>query len=110
MPGPLFSNRFSMRHDDAGGSMLNRFIRATSDAARRKASQSAAWALFARDSVSGFLKTAHHTLTILGIFAIAALGAMFVKPDLADRLLAFSPFIEEASAEEDEIPPLAGLM
>jgi len=92
--------------------MLNRFIRATSDTARRKASQSAAWALFARDSVSGFLKTAHHTLTILGIVAIAALGAMFVKPDLADKMLAFSPFIEEASAEEseDETPPLASLV
>lgn len=92
--------------------MLNRFIRATSDTARRKASQSAAWALFARDSVSGFLKTAHHTLMVLGIAAIAVLGAMFVKPELADKVLAFSPFIEEAGAEEseDDIPQVASLV
>lgn len=86
--------------------MLNRCIQATFDFARSKASQSAAWAVFARDTISGFVTTAHHTLMILGIIAIAALGAMFVKPELADRLLALSPFIEaDAKEVEDATPP-----
>lgn len=74
--------------------MLNRVTRATFDFTRKKASQSAAWAVFVRDTVSGFLTTAHHALMILGIIAIAALGILFVKPDLADRLKALSPFAE----------------
>lgn len=83
--------------------MLNRFIRATFVFTRQKASQSSAWARRARNAVSGFMKTAHHTVMILGIIAIAALGAMFVNPDLADDLLALSPFAEVE--ESDETPP-----
>jgi len=91
--------------------MLNQCIRATFDFTRRKASQSAAWAIFARDTISGFITTAHHTLLILGIIAIAALGAMFVKPDLADQLLSLSPFVEaEAEEVEDATPPVGALM
>ncbi|MGE5652457.1 lytic transglycosylase domain-containing protein [Noviherbaspirillum sp. UKPF54] len=81
--------------------MLNRCIRVTFDFTRRKASQSAAWAVFAGDTLRGFVTTAHHTLMILGIIAIAALGAMFVKPELADQLLALSPFIEADAAEAE---------
>ncbi|MGH8807726.1 MAG: transglycosylase SLT domain-containing protein, partial [Noviherbaspirillum sp.] len=91
--------------------MLNRFIRATSDFTRQKASQSAAWAVFVRDTVSGFITTAHHALLILGIIAIGALGVMFVKPEVADHLKALSPFAEAVVGEqEEEIPPLANLM
>lgn len=82
--------------------MLNRCMRVTFDFTRRKASQSAAWAVFARDTVRGFVTTAHHTLMILGIIAISALGAMFVKPELADQLLALSPFVEASAAETDD--------
>ena len=52
--------------------MFNRFFSKARSAARRKASQSAAWAVFARDAVSGFLTTAHHTLMVLGLCAITA--------------------------------------
>lgn len=91
--------------------MLNRQIRATLDFTRRKASQSAAWMVFARDTISGFITTAHHTLMILGIIAIAALGAMFVKPDLADQLISLSPFVEaEAEEVEDATPPVGTLV
>ncbi|HYD97199.1 MAG TPA: transglycosylase SLT domain-containing protein [Noviherbaspirillum sp.] len=89
--------------------MLNRFIRVTSDFTRQKASQSAAWVVFARDTVSGFIKTAHHTLMVLGIIAIAALGLMFVKPEVTDYLKQVSPFAE-AETEEEDLPPLANLM
>jgi len=89
--------------------LLSRFIRVTSDFTQKKASQSAAWAVFARDTVSGFITTAHHTLMVLGIIAIAALGIMFVKPEAADYLKDLSPF---AAAETDELiqPPVASLM
>lgn len=79
--------------------MLHRFIRASYDFTREKATRSAAWIVFVRNTASGFITTAHHTLMVLGILAIGALGAMFVKPDLADRMLALSPFVE-ANAEE----------
>jgi hypothetical protein len=72
--------------------VINRMYTATSSFARRKASQSAAWVVFARDTASGFVTTAHHTLMVLGITAIGAVGLMFVKPDLADKLKAMSPF------------------
>jgi soluble lytic murein transglycosylase-like protein len=84
--------------------MVNRFFRASSDFARRKASQSAAWAVFARDTVSGFITTAHHTLMGLGIIAIGALGIMFVKPDIADQLKALSPFAAASIAAPSADP------
>lgn len=90
--------------------MFNRFIRATYDFTRQKASQSAAWAVFARDTVSGFVTTAHHTLMVLGILAIAALGIMFIKPEVTDYLKAVSPFAEVETAELEDTPELASLM
>lgn len=86
--------------------MLNRFIQTTFVFTRQKASQSATWAHRAQEAVSGFMKTAHHTVMILGIIAIAALGAMFVNPDLADDLLALSPFAE-AEESKEATPPVA---
>lgn len=91
--------------------MLNRFIRASFDFTRQKASQSAAWVVFARDTASGFLTTAHHTLMVLGILAIAALGVMFIKPEVTDYLKALSPFaVAETTELEDEPVELANLM
>jgi soluble lytic murein transglycosylase-like protein len=91
--------------------MLNRLIRVTFDFTRQKASQSAAWAVFARDTISGFITTAHHTLMVFGIIAIAALGIMFVKPEIADQLKELSPFAEASADESDEeAHPLATLM
>ena len=72
--------------------MLNRFTRATVGFAQHKANQSAAWASFARDTAKGFVTTAHHTVMILGVSAICALGLMFVNPDMTDHLKALSPF------------------
>jgi len=89
--------------------MLNRFIRVTSDFTRKKASQSAALAVFARDTVSGFITTAHHALMVLGIIAIAALGIMFVKPEVTDYLKELSPFAV-AETEEEEFSSVASLM
>lgn len=91
--------------------MFNRFINKTSTVARQKASQSTEWAVFARDAVRGFLTTAHHTLMILGLTAITALGVMFVKPDIADQLKALSPFtVAIARAPEIATPVVGNLM
>lgn len=79
--------------------MLNRLSGATSDFARRKAKQSAAWMLFVRDTVNGFMTTAHHTLMVLGIAAICAWGIIFIKPEIADQLKSFSPFASAAIAK-----------
>lgn len=89
--------------------MSNQLSRACSDFARRKAGQSAAWVTATRDIVSGFFTTAHHALMVFGILAMAALAAMFFKPDLADRFTTLSPFAEQVEAEEDE-PQIAKLM
>ncbi|HEY0844929.1 MAG TPA: transglycosylase SLT domain-containing protein [Noviherbaspirillum sp.] len=105
----LDSGFFACR-DDSGGSMLNRFMRVTFDFTRKKANQSAAWAVFARDTISGFVTTAHHTLMVLGILAIAALGTMFIKPEVTDYLKALSPFAEVETTELEEVPELAKLM
>lgn len=91
--------------------MVNRLIRVTSDFTRQKASQSAAWAVFVRDTISGFITTAHHTVLVLGIIAIGALAIIFVKPDTADQLLALSPFAKsQAEVVDDSEPALANLM
>ncbi len=89
--------------------MLNRFTRATFEFTRQKASRSAAWAVFARDTLSGFITTAHHALMVLGIVAIAALAIMFVKPEIADQLKELSPFTEANAGETDDINT-AGLL
>lgn len=86
--------------------MSHRLTRKMLDFARCKANQSTAWAVFARDTVSGFITTAHFTLMILGITAIAALGLMFVKPEIADHLKALSPFTEANAQESEAARPL----
>ncbi len=91
--------------------MLNRFIRVTYDFTRKTSSQPAAWVVFVRDTISGFITTAHHTLMLLGIIAIAALALIFVKPEITDQIKELSPFIEaNADEADDTTPPLANLM
>jgi len=91
--------------------MLSRLIRATLAFIQQKAGRSAAWAVFARDTISGVIRTAHLALLILGIFAIGTLGIMFVKPETADQLLALSPFAEpQANEPADTVPPMASMM
>lgn len=91
--------------------MPYRFFRTALDSVRQKANGSAAMAIFARDTISGFLTTIHHMVMVLGIAAIVAWGVMFVRPDIADRLKDLSPFAEaEAQEPEVEAPAMANLM
>jgi len=49
-------------------------------------------------SIGGnFAATAQHTLSVLGLAAIAALTLMFFRPELTDHLKVISPFWEEYS-------------
>lgn len=80
--------------------MLNRLFSSTSASARQKAGQSAVWSVFARDTASGFITTAHHMLLAFGIAAICTLAVMFFKPDFADRVMAFSPFADKIDTKQ----------
>ncbi|WP_192805132.1 transglycosylase SLT domain-containing protein [Noviherbaspirillum aerium] len=82
--------------------MINRYTRAAYDFTRHQATQSAAWAVFARDTISGFMTTARHALTLSGLVAMVLLGTMFVKPETADRLKALSPFAAANSIAAEE--------
>lgn len=90
--------------------MFNRMIGATQQFARKSTGKSAAILLMVRDTASGFLTTAHHTFMILGLAAIATLAMMFANPDIADKVMAMSPF-SDAVADDmgDELVPVAML-
>ena len=92
--------------------MIQRTTATISVSAQARVRQSAAVLVIARDTVSGFVTTAHHTVMILGITAMAALALMFFKPDVADHLKALSPF--SAAVAQDlpvtaEVPALAAV-
>ena len=84
--------------------MLNRYIRVPLNFTRQQASRSTAWIMFARDTISGFVTTAHHALMLLGIAAIGALALMFFKPGIADHLKQFSPFAKTTEVKQPEMP------
>ena len=46
----------------------------------------------------------HHTMMALGIAAIAALGIMFIKPELNDQFQTFSPFYKEDVSDIETTP------
>ncbi|MES2537508.1 MAG: transglycosylase SLT domain-containing protein [Pseudomonadota bacterium] len=85
--------------------MLNRFSRRLIVTRRQVVSQSSVWATIAADTVNGFRTTAHHTLLISGIAAIAALAVLFVKPELTDHVKALSPFSEAVAQESVPVAP-----
>lgn len=90
--------------------MFNRFMKATGALGQKTATQTAAVALIVRDTVNGFMTTAHHALMIMGVGAIGALALMFVKPEVTDHLKALSPFsnvtVQEPIASGTEMATL----
>ena len=90
--------------------MFNRFTRAMLDFVSARAHQSAALLVFTRDTFNGFMTTAHHTVMILGITAMAALALMFVKPELVDHLKALSPFQPAFVQPQTAAPGMSNLM
>jgi len=90
--------------------MLHRLIDTLRDFARCKADQPATFALFARDTVSGFVTTTHYALVMLGVAAIAALGMMFAKPNIAGYLEVGSLFANATQKTSSAAPLLDNLM
>ncbi|GAA4031471.1 transglycosylase SLT domain-containing protein [Actimicrobium antarcticum] len=72
--------------------MHNRFTRTTRDCARHVQKHSSSISTFARDTLSGFFTTAHHTLMVSGIAALCTLALMFYRPDMIQKLKSMSPF------------------
>jgi len=72
--------------------MINRFKNAAFALLRSNVNLSAFSAAFIGTTFKTFAKTAHHTLTIVGIGAIAGWGILFVKPEIADQIKALSPY------------------
>ena len=91
--------------------MLNQPIEAPLSVASDMVDQSAQWAKSIPSRIGRFFTAAHYALTLVGIAALFVLGMMFFNPDLADKIIALSPFsdgqVEEAAPEA---PPLTNLM
>jgi len=80
--------------------------------------QPAKWIL-SKAGARNLFTAIHYMLTVLGIAALTILGAMFINPDFADRVISHSPFAaaEPADAEaaapeavKPVLPPLTSLM
>ena len=89
--------------------LLNRFTRTTRACARHLHNHSTTIGTLARDTLSGFFTTAHHTLMISGIAALCTLALMFYRPDLAQQLKSLSPFtaqqpVQSITISDSEMP------
>jgi hypothetical protein len=85
--------------------MLNRLIGEAFDVSRQQISQSITWMASARATLRGFTIAVHRALMVLGIAAIGAIVAMFVKPEMADHLKTLSPFTVVQAAKTVESSP-----
>jgi soluble lytic murein transglycosylase-like protein len=58
-----------------------------------------------RKTISSFLRTTQHALTVIGVSAIATVAVLFFKPHLVDQIKSHSPFAEAVAAEESDTEP-----
>ncbi|MBS1170946.1 MAG: lytic transglycosylase protein [Burkholderiaceae bacterium] len=49
----------------------------------------------------GIVAAVYHVLSALGVSALCVLSVMFFKPDLADRIISLSPFVSNATVEQN---------
>jgi len=80
--------------------MFNDLFRARQVASIDSKYRCAALSTRAPRAARSVLATLRHALMIMGISAMCTLAVMFVKPDIADQLLAFSPFADKPSVEQ----------
>lgn len=91
--------------------MLNQPIDVQPGVAADMVDQSAQWARSIQRRIGRFFTAAHYVLTLVGIAALFVLGVMFFNPDFADKVIALSPFSDDAAeAAVHEAPPLTNLM
>jgi soluble lytic murein transglycosylase-like protein len=90
--------------------MTNRFNGATAKLAQTMASQPVTWSSVTK-TARGVLTTAQHTLTVLGLSAVAVIALMYARPELAkqfSQLLTGQP--AETPAPAPTAPALSALM
>lgn len=85
--------------------MSNHAIQASQDA-EYMVQQPAKWIL-SKAGARNLFTASHYVLTVLGIAALTILGAMFINPDFADRVISHSPFTAGEQAEAGEAFPTA---
>lgn len=95
-----------MLHLKHGGIGLMQGLRARFSA-RNVANRSALWAIIARDMVMSLLKTAHHTLSLLGLGVLLVLSLVFLKPEMAHQIRAnaaqYLPALPHLSKSADNL-------
>ena len=65
--------------------MINRFNGATAKFAQSMARQPVTWSSVAK-TARGFATTAQHTMTILGLSAVAVAAVLYARPDMAQKV------------------------
>jgi soluble lytic murein transglycosylase-like protein len=75
--------------------MFSQITSALGSNVQKAAQQSAARASSALEATKNYASTVRHAVLILGIFAIALLTLLFVKPEIADQLQQISPFAQK---------------
>jgi soluble lytic murein transglycosylase-like protein len=86
-----------------GNSMINRFNGATAKLAHTMAAQPVTWSAVTK-SARGLLTTAQHTLTIVGLSALAVIAVLYTRPDVAShisQLLAPAPVVVAEARQMD---------
>jgi soluble lytic murein transglycosylase-like protein len=85
--------------------MINRFNGATATFARTMAARPVTWSSVAK-TARGFATTMQHTLTVVGLSALAVVAVLYTRPDMAHQLsqyLAPTPVVvAQAEAPEDK--------
>lgn len=95
--------------------MINRFNGAAAKFAQSMARQPVTWSSVTKVSVKtaarGLATTAQHTLTILGLSAVAVAAVLYVRPDMAQKVSHFiAPGKIETVAAAPAAPQLSALM
>ena len=89
------------------GALIQEDIMLTSDtgpAPESVRSSNAARTPFSGIGIPALKKFAHRTVMCAGVTAIGAMTMLFVKPELAERIKAVSPFVATAPAQVASLP------
>lgn len=89
--------------------MINRFNGATIKFAQSMASQPVTWTSVAK-AARGFATTMQHTLTVVGLSALAVVAVLYARPDMAHQLSDFLAPEQVVVAEPVQAPALSALM
>lgn len=89
--------------------MINRFNGATAKIVRTMAAQPVTWTSVAK-TARGVMTTAQHTLTVLGLSALAVVALLYTRPDMAHQLSQFLAPAAPVAVAQVKAPALSALM